>query len=389
MKAAAIALTMACGLAVVLTAAPRATQAQAVRITSPEKDGIVSGPTRLEVAFDPAETAAAVQSVVFTVDGREACTVERAPFACTWDPGDLVRGHHVRAVASLANGSRLTDNLRTRDLGFTERIRTDAVLVPVIVTRDGHFVRGLKAQDFEITEDGVTQPIASLASEGAPLDLVLAIDVSGSMEHSLDSVKSAVKHLLSKLRLGDAATLVGFNDTMFLATEREKDQAARERAVDLLAAWGGTALYDATVRAVDLVSKEWGRKGIVIFSDGDDHNSLTSRDAASARVQASDAMLYTIGFGAGATVTGLRSSLESYARSTGGRAFFPQRAQELDSAFDQIVAELANQYVLSYAPINTQQDNRWRAIKVRVKTGKYEIRARQGYRASGPQRSGR
>ena len=389
MKAAAIALTIGCGLAVVLTAAPRATQAQAVRITSPEKDAIVSGPTRLEVAFDPAETAAAVQSVVFTVDGREACTVERAPFACTWDPGDLVRGHHVRAVASLANGSRLTDNLRTRDLGFTERIRTDAVLVPVIVTHDGHFVRGLKAQDFEITEDGVKQPIASLASEGAPLDLVLAIDVSGSMEHSLDSVKSAVKHLLSKLRLGDAATLVGFNDTMFLATEREKDQAARERAVDLLSAWGGTALYDATVRAVDLVSKEWGRKGIVIFSDGDDHNSLTSRDAASARVQASDAMLYTIGFGAGATVTGLRSNLESYARSTGGRAFFPQRAQELDSAFDQIVAELANQYVLSYAPINTQQDNRWRAIKVRVKTGKYEIRARQGYRASGPQRSGR
>jgi Ca-activated chloride channel family protein len=389
MKAAAIALTIGCGLAVVLTAAPRATQAQAVRITSPEKDAIVSGPTRLEVAFDPAETAAAVQSVVFTVDGREACTVERAPFACTWDPGDLVRGHHVRAVAALANGSRLTDNLRTRDLGFTERIRTDAVLVPVIVTRDGHFVRGLKAQDFEITEDGVTQPIASLASEGAPLDLVLAIDVSGSMEHSLDSVKSAVKQLLSKLRLGDAATLVGFNDTMFLATEREKDQAARERAVDLLSAWGGTALYDATVRAVDLVSKEWGRKGIVIFSDGDDHNSLTSRDAASARVQASDAMLYTIGFGAGATVTGLRSNLESYARSTGGRAFFPQRAQELDSAFDQIVAELANQYVLSYAPINTQQDNRWRAIKVRVKTGKYEIRARQGYRASGPQRSGR
>ena len=55
-----------------------------------------------------------------------------------------------------------------------------------------------------------------------------------------------------------------------------KSQAARERAVDLLSAWGGTALYDATVRSVDLVSKEWGRKGIVIFSDGDDHNSLTS-----------------------------------------------------------------------------------------------------------------
>ena len=48
------------------------------------------------------------------------------------------------------------------------------------------------------------------------------------MERSLDEVKAAVKQLLSKLRNGDAATLVGFNDTLFLATEREKDQKARE-----------------------------------------------------------------------------------------------------------------------------------------------------------------
>ena len=82
-----------------------------------------------------------------------------------------------------------------------------------------------------------------------------------------------MKQLLSKLRPGDAATLVGFNDTLFLAAEREKDQQTRERAVDLLTAWGGTALYDATVRALDLVSREWGRKGIVIFSDGDDRTA--------------------------------------------------------------------------------------------------------------------
>jgi VWFA-related protein len=389
MKTAIMIITLGGAMVLTLLVAPRASQAPVVRITAPEKDAIVSGPTKLEIAFEPAAAQVGVESVAFTVDGRQACVVERAPFTCTWDPGDIVRAHHVRVVVNLADGGRLTDNVRTRDLGFTERIRTDAVLVPVIVTDDGEFVRGLKAQDFEITEDGVKQPIASVASEDAPLDLVLAIDVSGSMERALDGVKAAVKHLLSKLRHGDAATLVGFNDTMFLATEREKSQAARERAVDLLSAWGGTALYDATVRSVDLVSKEWGRKGIVIFSDGDDHNSLTSREAATARVQASDAMLYTVGFGSGATVTGLRNNLESYARATGGRAFFPLRVQELDTAFDQIVAELANQYVLSYAPSNLQQDNRWRTIKVRVKNGKYDVRARQGYRAASPQRSGR
>jgi Ca-activated chloride channel family protein len=194
---------------------------------------------------------------------------------------------------------------------------------------------------------------------------------------------------LTKLRPEDAVTIIGFNDTMFLATEREKDQKAREEALDLLAPWGGTALYDATVGAVDLVSRDWGRKGIVIFSDGDDRNSVTSREAATARVQASDAMLYTVGFGGGATVPGLRTKLEQYAHDTGGRAFFPQRTQDLSRIFDDIVQELANQYVLTYSPTNAKQDSSWRTIKVRVKNGKYEVRARDGYRLRAPQRAGR
>lgn len=372
-----------------LTLAASAGQDGTLRITSPGRDTVVTGPTRLEIAVEPRDVVSTIRTVTFTVDGRLACTVERPPFVCAWDAGELVRGHHIRVVATLPGGRRLTDAFHTKDLGYTERVRTDAVLVPVIVTRGGEFVRGLKQQDFEIVEDGVKQSIASMVSEDAPLDLVLAIDVSGSMEHALDDVKAAVKQLLSKLRPGDGATLIGFNDTMFLATEREKDQQTRERAVDLLTAWGGTALYDATVRAIDLVGREWGRKGIVIFSDGDDRNSITPRETATAKVQASDAMLYTIGFGGGATVPGLKLKLESYAKATGGRAFFPQRTQDLDDVFDQIVTELANQYVLSYASTNLKQDSGWRNIKVRVRNGKYAVRAREGYRAHGPQRAGR
>ncbi|MBW8862550.1 MAG: hypothetical protein JF601_09310 [Acidobacteria bacterium] len=57
--------------------------------------------------------------------------------------------------------------------------------------------------------------------------------------------------------------------------------------------------------------------------------------------------------------------------------------------FDEIVTELANQYVLSYSSTNLKQDNSWRTIKVRVKSGKYQVRARDGYLAQGPQRAGR
>jgi VWFA-related protein len=327
--------------------------------------------------------------VTFTVNGRLACAVERPPFACLWNAGEIVRAHHVRVVASLADGGRLAANVHTAGLSYAERVNADAVLVPAIVTRGGQFVRGLKRQDFEIVEDGVRQHIASLAAEDGPLDLVLVIDISGSMEDSLDAVKAAVKRLLSKLRPGDAVTLAGFNDTLFLAAEREKDQQARERAVDLLTSWGGTALYDATVRAIDLVSRDWGRKGIVIFSDGDDRGSLTTREAAARRVQESDAMLYTIGFGRAETVPDLRTRLSGYAKVTGGRAFFPKNVAELDEAFDQIVVELASQYVLSYAPTDPSPDERWRTISVRVRSDGSDVRARQGYRLRRPAQGGR
>ena len=292
-----------------------AKQGAALRITAPARDVIVSGTTRIEVAIEPVSEIANVKTVTFSVNGRLACMLERPPFTiCSFEPGDVVRGHHIRVVATLNDGRRLVDNLHTKEIGYAEKIRTSAVLVPLIVTNGGTFVKGLKQQDFEIFEDGVRQPIDSLVTDDAPLDLVLAIDVSGSMERALVDVKPAVKQLLSRLRTGDAATLVGFNDTMFIAAEREKDRRTREDAVDLLTSWGGTALYDATVRTLELVSRETGRKGIVIFSDGDDRNSLTRRETAMERVQASDAMLYTIGFGGGATVPQLRASLEAYAR---------------------------------------------------------------------------
>ena len=379
-------------LAAATAAASLAAGAQStpsIRIASPAAGTAIVGVTRFAVVIEPRDVLPFIRSVTFTVDGQAACTVERPPFACSWDAGEVVREHHVRVVATLAGGERLKANLRTADLGYVERVRADAVLVPVVVTRDGQFVRGLKRQDFEVAEDGVRQPVTAMASEDGALDLVLAIDISGSMEASLDTVKAAVKRLLSKLRPGDAATLVGFNDTLFLAAEREQDQQARERAVDLLTAWGGTSLYDATVRALDLVSRDWGRKGIILFSDGEDRNSLASREAAARRVQESEAMLYTVGFGGAATVPALQRGLEDFARATGGRAFFPRNASDLDEAFDQIVAELAHQYVLSYALPTRERADRWRRISVQVRGGNYDVRARQGYRLREEPRAGR
>ncbi len=381
MRVAGVAALLAVAGIVSMTAGAE-DDAPTLRITSPLADTIVTGPTQLEAFVYP---DALVDSVTFFVDGRLVCKAEQPPFRCMWDAGVVVRRHHVRVVCSLTDGRRLVGNMRTKDVGHTERVHVEAVLVPVIVTDRGRFVRGLQKQDFLLSEDGVRQPVASLVSEEAPLDLVVAIDISGSMEQALVEVKPAVKQLLSKLRPGDAATLMGFNDTTFVVAERETDQRAREDAVDLLTSWGGTALYDATISALGMVSRGWGRKAVIIFSDGDDRHSMARREAAMARVQASDAMLFTVGFGSAGRVPDLRRSLETYAQSTGGRAFFPRSTKDLDGVFDEIVAEMANQYVLSYSSTNTKRDRAWRSIKVQVRNANYNIRARQGYRVTGPE----
>jgi VWFA-related protein len=360
-------------------------QTPALQITAPQAEVAVVGTTRLAASLSSGEKA---ERVSFFVDGRLVCEPEAPPYGCSWDAGPAVRSHHVRVVAYLPGGQRLVANLHTKDVGYSERVEVDAVQVPVVVMNGGQFVRGLASSDFALAQDGVPQRIESLASEDVPLDLVLAIDISGSMGPSMDEVKAAVKQLLARLRPGDYATLVGFNDSTFLVAERETDQRAREDAVDLLASWGGTSLYDATIRAVDMVRRERGRKGVVIFSDGEDRHSIARREDALARVQSSDAMLFTVAFGRGASVPALRQGLERYARATGGRAFFARTPKELDRVFAEIVEELANQYMLSYVPRDLRRDGSWHTLKVKVRNGKYQVRAREGFRAPSRRRSG-
>lgn len=356
-----------------------AQDAASVRITSPVPGTLATGVLRLDATISAPESE--VSRLSFFVDGQVACALTRAPFTCSWDAGDSLRERHVRAVAYLKDGRRLVDNMRTGGLAYTERVYVDAIQVPVIVTDDGRFVRGLRPDDFRVLEDGVPQSISGMISENVPLDLILAIDVSGSMEEALPEVKTAVRGFLSRLRAGDAATMVAFNDTAFIIAQRETDQKAREEAIDLLTSWGGTALYDATLKSLELVSRQLGRKGVVVFTDGDDRDSLARRETAMSRVQASDAMLYAVAFGRGSSMPALRKSLDEFGRTSGGRTFFARTFKELDRAFADIIDELTHQYVLSYSSSNDKRDGRWRNLKVEVRGGKYDIRAREGYRA--------
>ena len=198
-------------------------QTPAITITSPSEDVVVIGAAHLSAAISP---AVPVERVSFFADGRMICEPQQPPYGCNWDAGSAVRSHHIRVVAYLTDGRRLVASLHTKDVGYTERVDVDAIQVPVVVTSGGAFVKGLKKADFTIAEDGVAQPIASVASEDMPLDLVVAIDISGSMAPALDDVKRAVKQLLSKLRPGRCRD-VDRVQRNHLHRRRARDQPAR------------------------------------------------------------------------------------------------------------------------------------------------------------------
>ncbi len=176
-------------------------------------------------------------------------------------------------------------------------------------------------------------------------------------------------------------TVIGFNENVFTLARPSADLATRLRAIDRLAPWGGTALYDVIVQAIDQLGRQTGRRVLVVFTDGEDLNSHIPLDVAVARIESRDAVLYPIGQGRATEIKALRIVLDELAQKSGGRAFF-EDIGKLDEVFARILEELSNQYLLGYVSPNTARDGKWRAIKVETPGQDVRVRARQGYRVS-------
>jgi Ca-activated chloride channel homolog len=345
---------------------------------SPADEGYASGPTPIKVRVEPPGTL--VQTVSLSADGRMVCTVEHPPFECAWDAGPNVVEHAIRASVLLRDGRRISRTIRTKPVAYVETVDVDVVQVTATITDGkGRFVRDLTRDAFRVFEDEVPQKISNFASENIPLEIMVAVDVSGSMTSAMPVVKEAVKKFLSALRPTDHVTLLSFNDNVFTLARPTVDLAGRLKAVDRMAPWGGTALYDVVIKAIDQLGKQTGRRALVVFTDGEDLNSRVTADAAERRVEASDVVVYPIGQGRAPKVGTLKRVLEQLAQRSGGRAFF-EDLDGLDDVFKSIVDELSNQYLLGYSRPDSARDSRWRKLKIEVPGRDVRIRTRQGYR---------
>jgi Ca-activated chloride channel homolog len=349
------------------------------KLVSPEPDTYATGEITLRAIADEPSL---IKNVTFFVDGRQVCIVTQPPFECEWDAGSEVNAHQIRAVFNLPEGGRVARTVRTKGLTFVDKVNVEVVQVTVTVTDDsGHFVGGIPRSAFKVFEDGKPQPITYFASEDVPLEVIVAVDISGSMAPSMPKLKRAVKDFLGAVPSNDAVTLLGFNDNVFALTRKTTDPSERVRAVDRLAPWGATALYDVVLRGIDMLGRQTGRKALVVFTDGEDQGSHVAIEDVERRLQASDVTLYMIAQGRGISQEYLKRTMQRLTVPTGGRTFTTDSVDTLQGAFEELLDELSNQYLLGYPPTNTKRDDTWREIKVQV-DGHTGIRARQGYRAT-------
>jgi VWFA-related protein len=305
--------------------------------------------------------------------------VSRPPFECDWDAGIRIVEHHVRAVATMADGTTIAQSVQTKGLDFADVVDVDVVQVTAVVT-DGNdrFVKGLPRERFRVFEDDKPQPLSSFQAENLPLELVAALDISFSMAQALPTLQAAARRFLQGLRHEDQLSLLAFNDTVYTLSRRAPVSAERLALIDRLESWGGTALHDAIFTGLALTGRQPGRRALVLFTDGEDQSSHVASEGIVRRVEASDVTLYVVGLGRATEQFALQQLLRRLATLSGGRALFTEEAGRLAAAFDEILEDLSNQYLLAYPTPPGSRDGKWHRIRVEVDG--YKVRARQGYR---------
>ncbi len=128
------------------------------------------------------------------------------------------------------------------------RSGVEAVTVDALVTSRGRPIGGLRADDFELLDNGVPQQIRLLGVDVVPLDFVLALDLSESVVgERFRSLLQACRHVIDAMRTIDRAAILTFSNEIL---ERTPLTADRHRLLEAitggLEAGGDTSLYDAT-----------------------------------------------------------------------------------------------------------------------------------------------
>jgi len=242
-----------------------------------------------------------------------------------------------------------------------------------VLDRHGRAIRGMRESDFTVWENGVERRVTNVSPANEPFNLVLLLDVSGSVEERMDFIRKAARDFLRTTSPQDRISIISFRDDIQIISDFSTDRQLLSRKLDEIDAGGGTALYDALgyVLAEPLQRLRGERTAIVVMSDGDDNKSFLPFPAILEALTESGALVYPLYVPSGLipessvprpeiTIDPLRTRYltlttraEEEARKladASGGIYYPIRhIEDLQKAYDEVVAQLRSAYTITYA----------------------------------------
>jgi len=240
-----------------------------------------------------------------------------------------------------------------------------------ITGADGEPV-GTEASLIQLFEDGsLIHPDKVLgAGETRPLTTLLIMDVSGSMANGgkLETAKVAASAYVAKMKPADKIGLITFNTQVTIAQSITGNQHKLDKAIESLKAKGDTAMYDALLKAVDVLQGKTGRKAIIVLTDGLDNRSTAKEKDVIGAVGPGGLSISTIGLGdpaAGGTNDGLdEAGLSALAEQAGGLYSFAADISSLQSIYESYGRALHSEYVITYSSPSVLRDGLDRNLTV-------------------------
>src|SRR5262249_25863815 len=305
------------------------------------------------------------------------------------------------ATPSAASADSSNDDLSDNIL----RIESRLVTVNASVSNEnGLPIVNLRKEDFTLFEDGVQQEVVHFQPVNTPFNMVLLIDLSGSVHEKINLIRNAARKFIQATRSDDKVAIVTFSSSTQLVCPLTNNRSELYRRLDdIKKPDGGTNFYDAVNDTFKLVlDKVRGERNvIVIMSDGVDnalpgvpgHGSEMSFEELTSRVQESDSLIFPIYLDTEAETVDefgpkiekayeiARKQLKELADDTGGIMFYANRVEDLEGRYDQVAAELRTIYSLGYYPTNSAKDGSFHKTRLRVSAEDAGVRARRGYYA--------
>src|SRR4051812_30410659 len=272
------------------------------------------------------------------------------------------------------------------EAGYTLHVNVgEVVLHATVRNRRGTPVAGLTANDFQVFEDRVLQPITHFSHEDIPVTVGLVIDNSGSMRPKRAEVIAAALAFAGSSNPKDEMFLVNFNEHVSFGLPHDTpftDQREQLKvAMSTVISDGRTALYDAVAVALEhLKNGSRDKKVLIVVSDGADNASKRTKSQMMNLAKQSDAIIYALGIYEADDPDRNPDVLSELTKMTGGQAYFPEELKDIVPISERIAHEIRNQYTIVYSPTNQKADGAYRAIEVRAGNGLHVI-TRAGYLA--------